>query len=59
MTFNPLKEEVFKEPYVVKNGYMDLPDKPGYGVEIIENIEKKFPWVPGTFSKPNPVMSKG
>ena len=59
MTFNPLKEEVFKEPYVVKNGYMDVPDKPGFGVEIIDDIEKKFPWVPGTYSKPNPVMSKG
>ena len=59
MTLNPLKEEVFKEPFAVKNGYMDLPDKPGFGVEIIDDIEKKFPWVPGTYSKPNPVMSKG
>ena len=38
---------------------MDLPDKPGFGVEIIDDIEKKFPWVPGRFTKPNPIMQKG
>ena len=59
MTYNPLKEGVFKEPLVVENGYMDLPDKPGFGVEVIDDIEKKFPWVPGSYSKPNPLMSKG
>ena len=55
-TYNPLKEGVFKEPLVVKNGYMDLPDKPGFGVEVIDDIEKKFPWVPGRFNKPNPLI---
>ena len=55
-TYNPLKEGVFKEPLVVVNGYMDLPDKPGFGVEIIDDIEKKFPWVPGSFNKPNPLI---
>lgn len=53
-TYNPLMEGVFKEPLVVKNGYMDLPDKPGFGVEVIDDIEKKFPWVPGSYRKPNP-----
>jgi len=52
-TFNPLKEGVFKEPLTVVNGYMDLPDKPGLGVELIDDIEKKFPWAPGHYSKPN------
>lgn len=55
-TYNPLKEEIFKEPLTVKNGYMDLPDKPGFGVEIIEDVEKKFPYVPGSYLKPNPVI---
>ena len=58
-TYNPLKEGVFKEPLVVENGYMDLPDKPGFGVEVIDDIEKKFPWVPGSYDKPNPLISKG
>ena len=56
-TFNPLKEDVFKEPLIVKNGYMDLPDKPGYGVEVIDDIGKKFPFVPGSYQRPNPLMS--
>ena len=53
-TYNPLKEEIFQEPLVVKNGYMDLPAKPGFGVELIEGGEKRFPYLPGSYSKLNP-----
>jgi L-alanine-DL-glutamate epimerase-like enolase superfamily enzyme len=52
MTFNPLKDAVFKDPLVVKNGWIELNDKPGYGVEVIDNIEKKFPWNPGNYKLP-------
>ena len=52
-TRNPLKEEIFKEPLTVENGVMKLPDKPGFGVELIDGVEKKFPYVPGSYSKPN------
>jgi L-alanine-DL-glutamate epimerase-like enolase superfamily enzyme len=55
-TYNPLKEEIFKEPLTVKNGYMELSDKPGFGVEIIDDVAKKFPFVPGSYLKPNPVI---
>lgn len=57
-TFNPLKEEVFKEPLVVNKGYMDLPDKPGFGVEVIDNVAQKFPYIPGNYAKPNPDLPK-
>lgn len=58
-TYNPLKEEIFKEPLTVKNGYMELPDKPGFGVEVIEDVAKKFPYEPGSYLKPNPdLLSK-
>jgi len=53
-TYNPLKEEIFKEPLVVKKGYMDLPNKPGFGVEVIEDVARKFPYLPGSYAKPNP-----
>jgi hypothetical protein len=53
-TYNPLKEEIFKEPLVVKKGYMDLPSKPGFGVEVIEDVAKKFPYLPGSYTRPNP-----
>ncbi len=53
-TYNPLKEEIFKDPLVVKKGYMDLPSKPGFGVEVIEDVGKKFPYLPGSYARPNP-----
>jgi len=56
-TYNPLKEGIFKEPLTVKDGYMQLPDKPGFGVELIDDVEKKFPFVPGSYLMKNPRMS--
>ena len=53
-TFNPFKEELFKDPLVVKKGYMDLFDKPGFGVELLPGIAKKFPYLPGNYWKENP-----
>ncbi len=53
-TYNPFKEEVFQDPLVVKKGYMDLPNKPGYGVELKPDLAKKFPYLPGRYGKPNP-----
>jgi galactonate dehydratase len=55
-TYNPFKEEIFKEPLVVKKGYMDLPNKPGFGVELIEDVEKRFPYLPGRYDRPNTDM---
>jgi L-alanine-DL-glutamate epimerase-like enolase superfamily enzyme len=55
-TYNPLKWEIFKEPYEIKHGVLTIPDKPGFGVELIDNIEKKFPFVPGPYYKRNPVF---
>jgi len=53
-TYNPLKWEIFKEPYEIKDGWLTIPDKPGYGVELIDDIEKRFPFQPGHYGKPNP-----
>ena len=53
-TYNPLRDELFKVPLVVKKGYMDLPAKPGFGVELIDNFAQKYPYIPGSYAKPNP-----
>lgn len=53
-TFNPLKEEVFKEPLVVEKGYLDLPDRPGFGMELADGLAQKFPYLPGHYARPNP-----
>jgi L-alanine-DL-glutamate epimerase-like enolase superfamily enzyme len=55
-TYNPLKWEIFKEPYPIENGVLTIPDKPGFGVELIDDLEKKFPWQPGPYYKRNPVF---
>jgi len=58
MTANPLKEGLFKEKLVVKNGYLDIPDKPGLGVELAEGLAEQYPYVPGWWNKPDPGMKK-
>ena len=57
-THNPLKEGIFKEPLTVQNGVMTLPDKPGFGVELIDDVEKRFPFQPGSYQKPNVRVSR-
>ena len=57
-TYNPLKEEIFVEPLTVKNGIMELSDKPGFGVELIDQVEQKFPFVKGSYTKPNQRLKK-
>lgn len=56
-TWDPLKTEVFKEPVAVVDGYMALPDRPGFGVELAPDLEKRFPYIPGRFTRPNPIMA--
>jgi L-alanine-DL-glutamate epimerase-like enolase superfamily enzyme len=53
-TFNPFKEELFRDPLVVRKGYMDLHDQPGFGLELKPGIEEKFPYLPGNYWKDNP-----
>jgi len=33
-----------KEPFQVENGYILLPEKPGLGIELIDDIDKVFPF---------------
>lgn len=53
-TYNPFKEELFKDPLVVHRGYMDLPARPGFGMELKPGIAGRFPYLPGNYWKPNP-----
>jgi L-alanine-DL-glutamate epimerase-like enolase superfamily enzyme len=51
---NLLKDEIFVEPYVAQNGVITLTDKPGFGMEIVEDVGKKFPYLPGSATIANP-----
>lgn len=57
-TFNPFKEELFEDPLVVRNGYMDLPRRPGFGMRVKPGVAAKFPYLPGSYWKPNPKLPK-
>ncbi len=53
MTANPLKENLFTEPLIVRDGWLQLTEKPGLGVELRPDIEKAFPYIPGPWNRPD------
>ena len=56
MTPNPFKEGLFKEKFAAVNGYLDVPDKPGLGVELKEGLEELYPPIPGNWNMPDPAF---
>jgi galactonate dehydratase len=53
-TYNPLRTDLLKEPLVIRDGFLELPGKPGLGVEVIDDPAEKYPFIPGTYDKPRP-----
>jgi L-alanine-DL-glutamate epimerase-like enolase superfamily enzyme len=51
-TFNPLRTDLLKEPLVFRDGFLELPKKPGLGIEVIDDAAERFPFIPGTYDKP-------
>jgi len=41
-TYNPLREELLREPVKIENGYLIPPEKPGLGVELDQQALQKF-----------------
>lgn len=56
MTPNPLKEGLFKEWFGAKNGYFEVPQKPGLGVELKEGLAELYPPIEGNWNRPDPDM---
>ena len=46
----PAADEILKEPLVMEDGYLVLPDGPGLGIEVDESIVEKYPFIPGPWS---------
>ncbi len=40
----PWRGEFFSHPTVIENGEMVVPDRPGWGVEVIEEAVRARPW---------------
>ena len=58
-THNPLKEEIFKDPLVVKKGYMDLPDRPRLRSGIDPGCGKEIPVGAGFLHAAEPADGEG
>jgi D-galactarolactone cycloisomerase len=41
-TYNPLREELLREPFKIENGYLVPPEKPGLGMELDQQALQKF-----------------
>jgi L-alanine-DL-glutamate epimerase-like enolase superfamily enzyme len=56
MTPNPFKEGLFKERFAAVNGHIDVPDKPGLGVELKEGLAELYPPIAGNWYMSDPDM---
>ena len=51
------RSEFVREPWVPKDGYLDIPDKPGWGIEVNESALSKYPYQ--SYRRGNPRRSDG
>jgi L-alanine-DL-glutamate epimerase-like enolase superfamily enzyme len=52
MIQGPLQWAIVKDKPVIKEGYLHLPDQPGLGVALADDLESTFPYVPGSWATP-------
>ena len=46
----PLQWDILKAPLATE-GYLALPDAPGWGVELADDLETRFPYIPGPWGR--------
>jgi len=49
MIQGPLQWEILREKPVIQDGYLELPDTPGLGVDIADDLEERFPYIEGSY----------
>jgi L-alanine-DL-glutamate epimerase-like enolase superfamily enzyme len=50
MIQGPLQWDIFAEKPSMRDGWLELPDKPGLGVALGHNLEARFPYVEGHYA---------
>lgn len=50
MIQGPLQWGILAEPPVIENGWLVLPDKPGLGVDLADDLETQFPYIEGHYA---------
>jgi L-alanine-DL-glutamate epimerase-like enolase superfamily enzyme len=58
MTPNPFKEGLFKQSFAIKNGFIDVPERPGLGVDLKDGLAELYPPIPGNWNMPDPDMPR-
>ena len=43
----PLIYNMFKEPFVIEDGYVQMPKGPGLGVEFVDDFERRYAYISG------------
>ena len=51
---NEFRYGLFKDPYRPVDGIITLSDRPGFGMELIDHPEERFPYIPGPNTLANP-----
>jgi L-alanine-DL-glutamate epimerase-like enolase superfamily enzyme len=46
----PLAREILNEPLEIRDGELIVPNRPGLGIEVNEEVIGKYPWIPGPWS---------
>lgn len=46
----PLQWGMLAEPPVIRDGFLQLPDRPGLGVELADGVEEDFPYIEGHYA---------
>ena len=52
MRQGPLQWEILREKPLIEDGHLILPDAPGFGVELADDLETRFPYIEGSWGNP-------
>jgi L-alanine-DL-glutamate epimerase-like enolase superfamily enzyme len=50
MIHGPLQWAILANPPAIEDGYLVLPDRPGLGVTLAEDLEARFPYIEGSYA---------
>ena len=50
MIQGPLQWGILAEPPAIEEGWLVLPDRPGLGVELAEDLEERYPYIEGAYA---------
>jgi L-alanine-DL-glutamate epimerase-like enolase superfamily enzyme len=49
MIQGPLQWEILADPPAIREGWIDVPQRPGLGVTLAEDLEERFPYIEGRY----------